>query len=464
MTEDKAEGAGPDASTSTGQAEPGQESPALAVIAAFGGIRPMAGKLEVAVSTVQGWKERGVIPANRHGQILEAAKTHGIALDPKLLADSDHAEAATPQATPQKDGDAAPAASAIPASGPSATVPSRAAAAESAPAQRGAFAWVPAFLLGALVMAVGAVLAIVTVDRWHGPGGDSEAQAALHSQVVALQAEVTKLTGELGQLRTAADTKQLEARIETLTSAESDLSTRVKTLEQHAAQPSASPDELADLSKSNQDLSGRLTSLQGKLGEVEKLEQQVAALSKSLDAKHTLAAGEVAKLLALDRLRFALADSEPYGGALTSLKSSLGSDPALSADLGPLEAHAATGLPTVTQLRVQFAPVAKAIAAAGAGEEGGVMSGIWKRLATVVSVRPVGPAEGGSPGAIAARAEVALEDGDLASAVKELEGLSGAAAEAAASWLAQAKARVAAEQALAKLSDALVAQLTAAGG
>ena len=30
------------------------------VVAAFGGIRPMAKKLGVAVTTVQGWKERGI--------------------------------------------------------------------------------------------------------------------------------------------------------------------------------------------------------------------------------------------------------------------------------------------------------------------------------------------------------------------------------------------------------------------
>ena len=30
------------------------------IIKAFGGIRPMASKLDVPVSTVQGWKQRGV--------------------------------------------------------------------------------------------------------------------------------------------------------------------------------------------------------------------------------------------------------------------------------------------------------------------------------------------------------------------------------------------------------------------
>ena len=51
----------------------GDETPAaLSVIGAFGGIRPMAHKLNVPVSTVQGWKERGIIPEARLEEIRAA--------------------------------------------------------------------------------------------------------------------------------------------------------------------------------------------------------------------------------------------------------------------------------------------------------------------------------------------------------------------------------------------------------
>lgn len=56
------------------------------IIARFGGIRPMAAKLGIAVTTVQGWKERGTIPQPRHAQILAAAEAEGISLDPAELA------------------------------------------------------------------------------------------------------------------------------------------------------------------------------------------------------------------------------------------------------------------------------------------------------------------------------------------------------------------------------------------
>ncbi len=49
---------------------------AAAVIEAFGGIRPMAHKLGVPVSTVQGWKQRDTIPEHRIADILAAADAH----------------------------------------------------------------------------------------------------------------------------------------------------------------------------------------------------------------------------------------------------------------------------------------------------------------------------------------------------------------------------------------------------
>src|SRR5262249_56165873 len=51
------------------------------IIAAFGGIRPMAKTLGIAVTTVQGWKERGAIPLKRMAEIREQAARAGIDID-----------------------------------------------------------------------------------------------------------------------------------------------------------------------------------------------------------------------------------------------------------------------------------------------------------------------------------------------------------------------------------------------
>lgn len=53
---------------------------AARIIEAFGGIRPMAKKLGVAVTTVQGWKERNAIPMRRLDELRAAAEREGIDL------------------------------------------------------------------------------------------------------------------------------------------------------------------------------------------------------------------------------------------------------------------------------------------------------------------------------------------------------------------------------------------------
>ena len=73
--DDKDEGmADQDSAQPQAEAEP----PAVQLIGRFGGIRPMAQKLGVAVSTVQGWRERGAVPPGRLGQIRAAAAANNI--------------------------------------------------------------------------------------------------------------------------------------------------------------------------------------------------------------------------------------------------------------------------------------------------------------------------------------------------------------------------------------------------
>lgn len=53
---------------------------ARTVIDAFGGIRPMASQMGIAVSTVQGWKGRNHIPENRWRDVIAAAEAAGVDL------------------------------------------------------------------------------------------------------------------------------------------------------------------------------------------------------------------------------------------------------------------------------------------------------------------------------------------------------------------------------------------------
>jgi len=52
------------------------------IIGKFGGVRPMASRLEIPSSTVQRWKNGGYIPARRQEEVLTKAKELGIDLQP----------------------------------------------------------------------------------------------------------------------------------------------------------------------------------------------------------------------------------------------------------------------------------------------------------------------------------------------------------------------------------------------
>ncbi len=88
------------------------EKAAQQIILLFGGIRPMSSKVGVAVSTVQGWKERGAIPLARHKQIREKASELNLELDEELLIAAGKGEPEAKQterclrmvATPQRPG------------------------------------------------------------------------------------------------------------------------------------------------------------------------------------------------------------------------------------------------------------------------------------------------------------------------------------------------------------------------
>lgn len=60
---------------------------AIGIIEMFGGIRPMSAKINVAVTTIQGWKKRDAIPAARKDAILVAAKEQNIDLS-KFFSDA----------------------------------------------------------------------------------------------------------------------------------------------------------------------------------------------------------------------------------------------------------------------------------------------------------------------------------------------------------------------------------------
>lgn len=321
--------------------------------------------------------------------------------------------------------------------------------------------------------------------------------AALRDQIAALQDQIATIdTGEAGA---AAE------RVATLEDDMADLAATVAELERAVPSTGAAGDQaVADLRSRIDALEARLgqaeglgediAALAGRLGAAEQqiaagrqettgltddvvsLSGQVGALSTRVDAlaeavdqlQQRIASTEDRRMQAatlartVAQLDAAIEQGEPLGDLLDGLRGLEVADPAASQAVEELEPLESAGVPSVAALRSSFdAITSRIVHAARAPDSGGLLEQAAGNLMSLVTVRPVGAdVEGDGAAARVARAEAALGEGDLAAAVAELQELDGAAAAAAAPWLAEARQRLAAEAALNKLQERATQLLT----
>ncbi len=468
------------------------ESAAVSVIGRFGGIRPMAQKLGIAVSTVQGWRERGVIPKARHGQIRAAAAAGGIALpDDELDAAAQRSDSApapdsskpaeapvpeleTPKTEASKPADPKP--ETAEASRPAARS-SMATAAASAPkpgpasaAAKAGGGWLFGFVIGALVFLGGLGIAVLSRDTWLPLVGEpavavvAEPSPELLERLDALETALSAQEGAAGA-EFAAEIDRLRSA---LSRVEAEVGAGASSSTEAQATLSGLESRLANLDRRLAELSGRVVAGAGLRTDLDLLAARLAEVEQRLEAMPRVVPGarsalpqQVAVVLAVAQLRDALRRPEPFARELAALSHLAEADAELTGVLETLSPYAADGIPTRESLRADFPQVARAVAAAGAGDgEEGWLAGVRRRLSDLVTVRPVGGgASGESPGAVAARAEARVAAGDLAGALAELEQLSSRAAEAAAAWREAARARASAEDALRLLSGRIAGSL-----
>lgn len=169
-------------------------------------------------------------------------------------------------------------------------------------------------------------------------------------------------------------------------------------------------------------------------------------------------------LLAVGQLEAATTTSGSFAAQLASVKDLASGESAETAEaLAVLEGHD-SGVATVTSLTQRFNDLAKAVSQAKlAGSDEGLVGKTLNTVASLVTIRRTDVAEGPGVDAILVRAESAVRAGDIAGAVAALEELSGAPAERASEWVAAAKARVAVDQAVARLRGAALASVAEAG-
>jgi hypothetical protein len=133
-------------------------------------------------------------------------------------------------------------------------------------------------------------------------------------------------------------------------------------------------------------------------------------------------------------------------------------------DLAGLKALAESGAPTAAALAAEFPEVADHAASASRSTSGdtSLLSRAGDALAALFTLRRVGSLTGNEPDAVLARAERRVAEGDIESALKQLEALPAGGQRATADWRERAQRRVEIERRIAALRASALRDLAQA--
>ena len=314
---------------------------------------------------------------------------------------------------------------------------------------------------------------------------DAETLSALKAQLAGLEANVKAMSPELAGL--ADRVAQLETSLKTLaeTASEGGSVATAAAIAQQIAEAERRLDAKIDAALADgkvasaaalEQMRTEIAELKAKLGalaeaelgtgespdlaalidRIAKLEATLPEIVNALN-KELAGAKSAAVAIAFANLRAAVSDGRPYAAELdtiSALAPSVG-------DLGVLPAYAETGIPTVPELARSFATAGdNALAAPAPAAGGSLVDNLMASAQSLVKIRRIDEAPAGDgPGATLARAKAALDQGDLAAAVKDVETLDGATREAFSAWLGEARARLGADQTLTRLEGVLLVSL-----
>lgn len=272
-------------------------------------------------------------------------------------------------------------------------------------------------------------------------GGQTD---SLFAALQAIEERLAVLELGLGESASAENVAVIAARVDDL---ESGIAETARAAEVEAIGARIDPLERA--------LAGT-----ARAAEIAAFEERMVALEKApVSARRT-----AALVIAVGQLRGAVSAGRPYASELDGLQAiaaPLG-DGRLDSAIVALEARSLAGVPTVDDLRQRFSSLAARLVRADAlGPDPGWVDKTLDRLSSVVSVRRIGEIEGASVEAKVARAEARLADGNLEGAVASLTDLQGAVSLALEVWLGDARARLAADRALAEMNERAAVHLQA---
>jgi len=169
------------------------------------------------------------------------------------------------------------------------------------------------------------------------------------------------------------------------------------------------------------------------------------------DQKALIAARASAVIGIAARLSAALESGLPFAVDLGLLTPLVQGDAKLAEITSSLQPYGASGVASRATLAAEFPAVAKAALADDLADDS-FGERLLGKLRALISLRRVGDVEGDSVEARLARAETALEAGDLAKAVAQVKSLPPQTGKATEAWLKRAEAHLAAERAVQQLA------------
>jgi hypothetical protein len=236
------------------------------------------------------------------------------------------------------------------------------------------------------------------------------------------------------------------------------LSEKVQALEQ---KPAPQPDKeavQAEIASQMAPVAERLAGLERTQNEkASEVTERLAGIERT-QSERASDARTAAVTIALTNLKRAVSDGKPFAAELTAIES-LSSGKLPVSELAP---YKDTGVPALSQLQREFADTVRdVIVKHYQGNSQSFLDQVLSRARGAIQVKPIGSA-GDTVEAVLGRMEKALKAGDLKGALAESAALEGPAKEELQTWLEHAQARAAADEAVRKTDQELLASLTKA--
>lgn len=473
------------------------------VIDRFGGIRPMARKMDVPVTTVQGWKKRNFIPEERVQDVKDAAARHQISLAGISFEGTTANQNTKPETAPETEdrpisftdtqkavyADSPVKPQVKPQSRPEHKQPI---VLDAATIKREAVA--------RSVVTTFCIIGVLGLTGWFLFGNEAKEVTTLVRDQRQMQVRMNDLSGKFSSFETTVTTglNELGARINDIGATVGvertadgqivlnnnlSLSERVTALESRLR---AAGEEIdlgqmmnrfealtqsvggqGEMDAAMADLKAVINSIQGRMGQLdmalEQAKQDNDALARSLENVTGRDLSAAAMLLALTQFRSSMNREEPFADDLQTLQELVGNDdPELTAAINRLAPHAENGVLSPAGLKAELQSITGDIVMAKlAGEDVSIKDRIIARIGQILSVEKDGkPIVAIREQEIIAQAQAHLDKGDVAAAMTALNKLEGEAAIAAQPFQQKAAGTLAAQNAEAILLQTFLDRLT----